>query len=196
MLMILLFIIAATLIMMMSFDLSPRGNGVGNLKKWGKAMLDALLKMFREPLPPLDQTQRPTPSAETRQAVFSDPDMPGLPGSSRDRVRRINKQIEGITKRIEGRPLGIPLVIEMEQMRDRHLPKLLQSYVEIPETARLEIFNQTQKSASVHLGCALDAMLARLLEIDKGLARENIDAFTDNSRFIERTYGHGGDPLA
>lgn len=156
-------------------------------------MLEALLKMFRDPEPP--QPVAAVPKAET-QVVHSDPDMPGLPNDSRHRVQEINTLLEAIRRRIGQDLLGQPLVIEMEQMRDRHLPKLLRSYVEIPPDHRREIFSKTGRSASVHLAESLDAMTRRLKEIDRDLSREHLDTFEDNARFISRTYGQGSDPLS
>ena len=162
---------------------------------WRSAMWDALRKMLGDPATP--------PAAEemtvvrAAQPVYSDPDMPGLPNDARPLVRTINEMMAAIDKRIGDDVLGQPLIIEVEQMRDRHLPKLLRSYCEIPAPSRREIFNKTGKSASVHLADSLRAIRQRLEDISRDLSREHLDTFEDNARFITRTYGRGGDdPLA
>lgn len=155
-------------------------------------MLEAFLKMFRDPEPPAVTEMTVQRAA---QPVRSDPEMPGLPADARPRVQAINELLESIDRRIGQDLLGQPLVIEMEQMRDRHLPKLLRSYVEIPPDHRREIFRKTGRSASTHLAESLDAMSQRLQDIDKALASEHLDTFEDNARFISRTYGRGSDPL-
>lgn len=157
-------------------------------------MWDAFFRIVRDPV-------APPPAQEltvTRAAlpVSSDPDMEGLPDGVRPLVRTINDKIMMIDRRIGQDVLGQPLIIEVEQIRDRHMPKLLRSYVEIPADHRREIFNKTQKSASVHLAESLRAIEERLDDISKDLSREHLDTFEDNARFITRTYGRGGsDPL-
>lgn len=164
----------------------------------GKGMIDAIFSMFRRQTSGTENAAAaPNPTPERRSdPVYTDPDMPGLPESARERVRTVNKYLADIRQRIGDHPLATALVIEMEQMRDMHLPKLLQSYVEIPESHRREIFTKTGKSASFHLNASLDAMGKRLKEIDRDLAQEQIDTFSDNTRFINSTYGQGRDPLS
>lgn len=184
-------------------SLHPRRRARLEGKDWVRVMLEAFLKMFRDldgPPPAPELTVQGAaagglPAIGHAAAAHSDPDMPGLPADARPRVLKINTMMAAIARRITGDPLGQPVIIEMEQMRDRHLPKLLRSYVEIPSEHKREIFAKTGKSASVHLCVALDAMVTRLGDIDKSLATENLDTFEDNARFISTTYGRGADPL-
>lgn len=157
-----------------------------------ETMLETFMRMFRD-----DPAPAPTATAPAArpQPVRSDPAMPGIPEDSRGRIGAINELLAKIETRIQGDPMGIPLVIEMENLRDRHLPKLLTSYVAIDPAHRRKIFEESGKSASVHLAQSLDAMAKRLQEIDRDLSAEDINAFTDNARFISRTYGQGSDPL-
>lgn len=173
-----------------------RTNGTGGNQQESRenSMLEAFIKRFRDPEPAA--VTQPTATGPDKAAVYSDPEMPGIPGDARPRVARINELMACIQKRIKGDILGQPLVIEMEQMRDRHVPKLLLSYTEIPPAHRREIFNKTGKSASVHLAESLDAIISRLEEIDRSLAAEHIDTFEDNARFITRTYGSKSDPFS
>lgn len=156
-------------------------------------MWESIMGLFRDQAPPADMTPHVEPAGRSSSAVFSDPDMPGLPGTARPIVRSINDYIESITKRIADNPLGMPLVIEMEQMRDRHLPLLLTSYRNIPDEHRKQIYNETGLSASVHLSTSLTDMCNRLKDIDRSLAKEHINTFADNARFIQDTYGRQRD---
>lgn len=157
-------------------------------------MLESFLKLFRNtepsPAPASEMTAQHKP-----EPVYSDPEMPGIPDSARPLIKEINDYLRSVNKRLDGNVLGQPIVIETEQIRDRHLPKLLKSYVEIPSEHRRDIFNKTGKSASVHLAESLEAILKRLREIDKDLSREHIDTFEDNARFVQKTYGRNDDPL-
>jgi hypothetical protein len=162
---------------------------------WRSAMMDALRRMLGDPATPPAAEEMTVVRAQ--QPVISDPEMPGLPNDARPLVRSINEMIIAIDRRIGDDVLGQPLIIEVEQLRDRHLPKLLRSYVEIPAENRREMFAKTGKSASVHLSDSLKAIRQRLEDISRDLSREHLDTFEDNARFITRTYGRGADdPLA
>ncbi len=80
-------------------------------------------------------------------------------------------------------------------MRDVHLPKLIQSYIDIPVNHRGEIFRKTGKSASFLLGASLDRMQERVDEILRSLAQHDIDAFTNNTKFISERYSDDDNPF-
>ena len=88
-----------------------------------------------------------------------------------------------------------PVLLELRQMGDVHLPTLLQSYIDIPPAHRAEIFRKTGHSASFALNDGLDRMADRLREMSSSLAQGNLDAFTANMRFIESRYGAGYAPF-
>ena len=118
-----------------------------------------------------------------------------VPASARERIRRIQACIEGVDKAMAREQVPGFSRIDMEQMRDIHLPKLVQSYIDIPAEHRSEIFRKTGKSASFVLNESLDKMQARVDEILKNLAQQDIDAFTDNARFIGQRYADEGNPF-
>jgi hypothetical protein len=157
-------------------------------------MLETFIKKFTASEP--ENGSSPQASGSAKTPVYPDPKMPGIPADAREKVKKINELMKYISKRVEGQMLSQPLIIEMEQMRDIHVPKLLLSYTEIPEAHRRQIFNRTGKSASVHLGESLSAILARLNEIDADLAQQHISTFENNANFIAQTYGAKSDPLA
>lgn len=121
-----------------------------------------------------------------------DPDDPRLPDASRPRVARLVSLIADIEARSQDDPLLVSASIEVQQMRDSHLPQLVRSYAEIPATHRAEIFRRTGRSASYNLNEALDRMVSRLETLSKSMAQGDIDSFADNLRFIERRYGGDG----
>jgi hypothetical protein len=83
---------------------------------------------------------------------------------------------------------------EVRQMRDSHLPRLIESYAEIPPAHRAEIFRQTGRSASYNLNQGFERMIARVEALSRTLAQEDLDSFADNLKFIETRYG-SDDPL-
>lgn len=83
---------------------------------------------------------------------------------------------------------------EVQQIRDVHVPQLIASYAEIPPQHRAEIFRSTGQSASYNLNAGLDRVIARLEQMSRSLAQDDIDGFADNLRFIEQRYGRK-DPL-
>lgn len=171
-----------------------RQKQVENRTPRGKGMLESFIDMFRGTERARPQTSTAAPPPPPR--IETDPDMKGLPENARPHVRTINALMTQIEKRIEGDPMGIPLVVEMTQMRDVHLPRLCRSYVEIPEAHRRDIYARTGKSASFHLNESLTAMESRLMEIDKALAQSHIATFEQNADIVRNTYGRNSNPLA
>ncbi|WP_448663672.1 hypothetical protein ACG3SL_03075 [Sphingomonas sp. CJ20] len=130
-----------------------------------------------------------TPSAPTLSA-----DDPRLPDASRPTVARLLALIADIEARTRDDALLVSALTEVRQMRDTHLPRLIESYAEIPASHRAEIFRQTGRSASYNLNQGFEKMVARLETLSRSLAQEDLDSFADNLRFIEHRYGKD-DPL-
>ena len=66
---------------------------------------------------------------------------------------------------------------------------MLRSYADIPPEHRAEIFRETGRSASFLLNERLDKIVDRLEEMSRQLARGNLDAFSENIRFVDTKYG-------
>ena len=138
-----------------------------------------------------EQRQAPASNTETgtqdsARSVIADEQR--LPVSSLDRVLAIRAMIVELEKRARDRQL-IEEVLELERLGSTHLPRLVQSYVDIPPEHRSEIFRETGRSASFLLNERLDKILARLHEMSRQLARGNLDAFSENIRFVDMRYG-------
>lgn len=131
---------------------------------------------------------------ETKRIHF-DLDDPRIPDNSRALVKKIRDLITDIEERAQQQEAFCPNSIEIRMMRDVHLPKMLISYVEIPEQHRAEIFRRTGRSASYMLHEGLVKMADRLTAMSISMAQGNIDTFTSNLRFIESRYGEEFTPL-
>jgi hypothetical protein len=152
----------------------------------------AALGFRPEPPPP---PREPEPRPARRPAVARiDLQDERIPESSRDRVALIMSLVADLEERAAQRGLGNER-IELERIGTVHLPRLLQSYVDIPPEHRAEVFRETGRSASFLLNERLDKMTSRLREISKMLARDNLDAFSTNMQFIDRHYGDAESPF-
>src|SRR3546814_18822807 len=77
--------------------------------------------------------------------------------------------------------------VDTAQMRDVHLPQLIQSYIDVPLEHRDEIFKRTGKSASFHLGASLDKLQERVNTLLRNLAEHAIADFTNNTSFLDES---------
>lgn len=148
------------------------------------------------PRPPAEPASTLTPMPD-RTAPVAPPaplDLSRVPAAVRDRVATIQRLIGELEGRAADRGLAGSELAELGQIGALYLPRLLQSYAEIPAQHRAEIFRDTGRSASFLLGERLDKIIDRLNEISRDFARGHLDAFSDNMRFIDLRYG-GGSPF-
>lgn len=136
----------------------------------------------------------PVPLPET-SPIIVDYDDERIPDNCRPLIAQIRFLITDIEGRAAEQPIFCTKVIELKQMRDQHLPKMLLSYFDIPSHHRADIFRRTGKSASYMLNQSLSTMAARLDQMSKSMAQNNIDTFDQNMRFIEVRYGDGYSPV-
>jgi hypothetical protein len=111
-----------------------------------------------------------------------------LPDSSLAKVREIRRMLGELDQRAKERSL-FDETLELQRLRSQHLPSLLRSYADIPPEHRAEIFRETGRSASFLLNERLDKIVGRLEEMSRQLARGNLDAFSENIRFVDTKYG-------
>jgi len=144
-------------------------------------ILDKLARAFGAPPPP------PAPApAEPPVAVEYEDER--IPEGAKERIRRLLACLHEVETLMAREQIPGFSKIDMEQMRDLHLPKLVKSYVDIPPAHRAEIFRKTGKSAVIILNESLDRMQGRMDELMRNLAQNDIDAFTNNTRFIGQRY--------
>lgn len=151
--------------------------------------LDRLAVWLNGPAQPVPAPPRIEPPVPAVTA-----DDPRLPGASRPLVARLLALIADIEARTHGDTLMISALTEVRQMRDSHLPRLIESYAEIPPAHRAEIFRQTGRSASYNLNQGFERMIERVEALSRTLAQGDLDSFADNLKFIETRYGKD-DPL-
>ncbi len=125
----------------------------------------------------------PTPAPPSFD--FSDPRIPDV---AREQVATIRTLISGLESRAIEKASAEELA-ELRQIAEVYVPKLLQSYIDIPADARAEIYRQTGRSASYALKDRLQTIENRLREIAHMLAQDDLDAFHQNMRVIDQRFG-------
>ena len=159
-----------------------------------RTFMDNLREWFGfEPAAPAPSAPRPpvAPPAPPLDAKACDD---RLPESSLEKVVEIRRLAAELELRATERGL-LEETMELKRLTSNHLPRLLQSYVEIPPEHRAEIFRETGRSASFLLNERLDKILTRLEEMSRQLARNHLDAFQENIRFVDNRYGPGCGPF-
>ncbi len=132
--------------------------------------------------------QPPVPPAPAVAPVIVHYEDDRIPEGAKEKVRRILaclKEVEELMAResVEGFTR-----VDVQQMREQHLPKLIKSYIDIPPAHRSEIFRKSGKSASYVLEDSLAQMQTKIDDIMRNLAQHDLDAFADNTRFIKERY--------
>jgi len=112
-----------------------------------------------------------------------------IPDASRNHIAKVLALIAELEKAAVSQAISSPLLIEIRQLSEVHLPTLIKSYLDIPAAHRAEIFRKTGRSASFLLNEGLDKLADRLRAMSLSLAQNNIDAFTSTMRFIDLRYG-------
>ncbi|MET1112907.1 MAG: hypothetical protein ABWX67_15430 [Allosphingosinicella sp.] len=150
-------------------------------------LLEAL-GLIQPPPPPAPPP--PAPAAAPRINLEDE----RIPESSRKRAEQIVGLVADLQERAAQRGLTSELQ-ELERISTVHLPRLIESYIDIPAEHRSEVFRQTGRSASFLLNERLDKMTQRLREISKMLARDNLNAFSTNLHFVDGHYGSHDSPF-
>lgn len=117
-----------------------------------------------------------------------------IPQSALQRVVAIRDLVRELEKETQQRGMQTEYD-ELKRIKDTHLPRLIQSYIEIPAQHRADVFRETGKSASFLLNDSLDKMIARLGDISSQLARGNITTFAENVRFVDLYYEQSKGPF-
>lgn len=135
-----------------------------------------------------------TPPAAPAPKAFNYEDE-RIPKSARAKALQILGSIAEVETAMEREHVPSFSRVDTGQMRDVHLPQLIQSYIDIPATHRDEIFKKTGKSASFILGESLDKLQQRVDTMLRDLAQHDLDAFTNNTRFIDERYSKNDNPF-
>jgi hypothetical protein len=160
-----------------------------------RSLMDSLRGFFagdpdEEPVP----GPRPTPAPPVPGDPLGGDWKERIPQSSLKRVLAIREAVRELEQETATRGMQAELD-ELGRIKATHLPKLIQSYIEIPEQHRSDVFRETGKSASFLLNDSLDKMIARLRDISSQLARGNITTFAENVRFVDLYYDQTKGPF-
>lgn len=136
-----------------------------------------------------------TPPAAPKPIAFDYEDE-RIPKSAKAKAASILLAIASVETAMEREQVPSFSRVDTAQMRDVHLPQLIQSYIDIPANHRDEIFKKTGKSASFHLGASLDKLQERVDGMLRDLAQHDIDAFTNNTKFINERYSQEENPFS
>lgn len=160
-----------------------------------RGLIDSLRAFFAgdpdEDSPP--QLPAPNRAGEPGEVIAGDWQQ-RIPQSALQRVRAIRDMLRELEKETAARGLQSEQD-ELGRIKDTHLPRLIQSYIEIPAQHRSDVFRETGRSASFLLNESLDKMLARLRDISSQLARGNITTFAENVRFVDLYYDQSKGPF-
>jgi hypothetical protein len=158
------------------------------------SLIDSLRAFFalgpdEEPPPP-----QPSPAGQAAEDQLAADWKQRMPASSLQRVLVIRDLVRDLEKETTQRGMQAELD-ELGRIKGTHLPRLIQSYIEIPAQHRADVFRETGKSASFLLNESLDKMLARLRDMSSQLARGNITTFAENVRFVDLYYEQSKGPF-
>ncbi len=151
------------------------------------SLFDSIRKIFAAPDAAGDPAPPAPPAALPRAAAFDYEDE-RVPKGARAKIAGILASLSEVEAMMAREAVQAVSRTEIELMRDEHLPKLVQSYIDIPAAHRAEIFRKTGKSASFILEESLATMQGRIDEIARNLAQHDLDAFSSNAAFISRRY--------
>ena len=156
-----------------------------------KGLFQRLIEAFGGQPSPAPAPQPPPPRPAPPRLDLDDE---RIPESSRERAAQIVGLVADLHERAAQRGLTDELH-ELERISSVHLPRLIESYIDIPPEHRSEVFRQTGRSASFLLNERLDKMTQRLREISKMLARDNLNAFSTNLHFVDGHYRTSDSPF-
>jgi hypothetical protein len=114
-----------------------------------------------------------------------------LPAPAARRIDAIGQQLPLLESRLAETQLLDPLAQDARRLMGRHLPELIERYERVPAAYRAERDGEGL-TVDERLVQGLDAAHAALDELGRKLAREDLDAFQTQGRFIESRYRDDG----
>lgn len=111
----------------------------------------------------------------------------GLPAPAATRVDAISRQLPLLESRLAETETLDPLAQDARRLMGKHLPELIERYERVPAAYRTER-DADGLTVDQRLVQGLDAAGQALDELGRKLAREDMDAFQTQGRFIENRY--------
>jgi len=115
-----------------------------------------------------------------------------LPPAAARRIDAISEQLPLLESRLAEADILDPLAQDARRLMGKHLPELIERYERVPPQFRGER-DAEGMSVDDRLVAGLDAAREALGDLGRKLAREDVDAFQVQGRFIESRYKEGED---
>lgn len=110
-----------------------------------------------------------------------------LPAPATRQLDAISQQLPLLESRLAEAPILDPLAQDARRLMGKHLPELIERYERVPAEYRAERDGEGL-TVDERLVQGLDAAKAALDDLGRKLAREDLDAFATQGRFIESRY--------
>lgn len=110
-----------------------------------------------------------------------------LPASAAQRLDAISAQLPLLESRLGEADMLDPLAQDARRLMGRHVPELIERYERVPPAYRHERDGEGL-TVDERLTASLDAAREALGDLGRKLAREDMDAFETQGRFIESRY--------
>lgn len=117
-----------------------------------------------------------------------------LPPVAARRADAISAQLPMLENQLADVPMLDPLAQDARRLLGRHLPDLLDRYERVPGEYRAEK-DAEGLNVDERLVQGLDAASTAIDELGRKLARDDMDAFQTQGRFIESRYREDGGPI-
>jgi len=114
-----------------------------------------------------------------------------LPAPAARQIDAISRQLPLLEGRLAETQMLDPLAQDARRLMGKHLPELIERYERVPAAYRAERDGEGL-TVDERLVQGLDAANAALGELGRKLAREDMDAFETQGRFIESRYKDDG----
>ena len=113
-----------------------------------------------------------------------------LPAAAARSIDAIGAQLPLLESRLAQTNILDPLAQDARRLMGKHLPELIERYERVPAQYRAER-DAEGKSVDDRLVAGIDAARTALDDLARKLAREDVDAFQVQGRFIESRYKEG-----
>lgn len=114
-----------------------------------------------------------------------------LPAPATQRVDAISAKLPLLESRLAEVGVLDPLAQDARRLMGKHLPDLIERYERVPAEYR-RVRDGDGMTVDERLTAGLDTASAALDDLSRKLAREDLDAFETQGRFIESRYKDGG----
>jgi hypothetical protein len=188
--------IAVGLILIATIVLGVVVDGIG-LGGFGLALLAMAAAAFfflmpRREKPIVDYKEdMPNKAVVQRLETLLDRKRTALPAPATRQIEAISAQLPLLESRLSETQMLDPLAQDARRLMGKHLPELIERYERVPASYRSER-DAEGLTVDDRLVQGLDAAKTALDDLGRKLAREDVDAFQTQGRFIESRYKADG----